>query len=89
MLDDNEVLFPMVQVGSHCSKWITVKNPSKQPVLMQLILNSGEIVDECKSQDVFMKPPSGSLAHNSSTIPMRFGFSIGESADRGLCPSEW
>ncbi|XWS41939.1 hypothetical protein CRYUN_Cryun17cG0125400 [Craigia yunnanensis] len=80
VLDDNEVLFPMVQVGSHCSKWITVKNPSKQPVVMQLILNSGEIVDECRSQDVFMKPPSGSLAHNSSIIPMRFGFSIAESA---------
>ncbi|XP_022741727.1 uncharacterized protein LOC111293208 isoform X2 [Durio zibethinus] len=80
VLDDHEVLFPMVQVGSHCSKWITVKNPSKQPVIMQLILNSGEIVDECRSQDVFMKPPYGSLAHNSSTIPNRFGFSIGESA---------
>ncbi|XVF15587.1 hypothetical protein REPUB_Repub09cG0167200 [Reevesia pubescens] len=80
VLDDHEVLFPMVQVGSHCSKWITVKNPSKQPVIMQLILNSGEIVDECKSQDILMKPLSGSLVHNSSTIPMRFGFSIGESA---------
>ncbi|XVE87158.1 hypothetical protein DITRI_Ditri18aG0093800 [Diplodiscus trichospermus] len=80
VLDDHEVLFPMVQVGSHCSKWITVKNPSKQPVLMQLILNSGEIVDECRSQDVLMDLPSGSLAHNSSAISMRFGFSIGESA---------
>ncbi|XP_007047203.2 PREDICTED: uncharacterized protein LOC18611094 isoform X1 [Theobroma cacao] len=80
VLDDHEVLFPMVQVGSHCSKWITVKNPSKQPVIMQLILNSGEIVDECRSQDVFMQPPPGSLSHNLSAIPMRYGFSIGESA---------
>ncbi|KAE8699985.1 hypothetical protein F3Y22_tig00110569pilonHSYRG00260 [Hibiscus syriacus] len=80
VLGDHEVLFPMVQVGSQCSKWITVKNPSTQPVVMQLILNSGEIVDECRSEDVFMMPLSGSLAHNSSTIPMRHGFSIGESA---------
>ncbi|XVF17718.1 hypothetical protein REPUB_Repub10bG0147800 [Reevesia pubescens] len=80
VLDDHEVQFPMVQVGSCFSKWITVKNPSKQPVLMQLILNSGEIVDECRSQDVSMKPLSGSLAHNSSAIHMRYGFSIGESA---------
>ncbi|KAE8694037.1 hypothetical protein F3Y22_tig00110788pilonHSYRG00312 [Hibiscus syriacus] len=80
VLGDHEVLFPMVQVGSQCSKWITVKNPSTQPVVMQLILNSGEIVDECRSEDVFTMPPSGSLAHNSSTIPMRHGFSIGENA---------
>ncbi|TYJ08133.1 hypothetical protein E1A91_A11G053600v1 [Gossypium mustelinum] len=80
VLDDQEVLFPMVQVGSHCSKWITVKNPSMQPVVMQLILNSGEVIDECMSQDIFVKPPSGSLVHNSSTIPMRAGFSLGESA---------
>ena len=80
VLDNQEVLFPMVQVGSHCSKWITVKNPSKQPVLMQLILNSGEIVDECRNQDVFMKPSSGILYQNSSAIPMRYGFSVGESA---------
>ncbi|OMO84185.1 hypothetical protein COLO4_22183 [Corchorus olitorius] len=80
VLDDHEVLFPMVQVGSHCSKWITVKNPSKQPVVMQLILNSGEIVDECRSQDAFLQPPSGSLTHNSSAMPMKYGFSLGESA---------
>ncbi|KAK8687769.1 hypothetical protein V6N13_086566 [Hibiscus sabdariffa] len=80
VLGDHEVLFPMVQVGSQCSKWITVKNPSTQPVVMQLILNSGEIIDECRSEDVFMMPSSGSLAHNSSAIPMRHGFSIGENA---------
>ncbi|GMI98013.1 hypothetical protein HRI_003470600 [Hibiscus trionum] len=80
VLGDHEVLFPIVQVGSRCSKWITVKNPSTQPVVMQLILNSGEIIDECRSEDVLMMPSSGSLAHNSSAIPMRHGFSIGESA---------
>ncbi|KAK9040202.1 hypothetical protein V6N11_015376 [Hibiscus sabdariffa] len=80
VLGDHEVLFPMVQVGSQCSKWITVKNPSTQPVVMQLILNSGEIIDECRSEDVFIMPSSGSLAHNSSAIPMRHGFSIGENA---------
>ncbi|XVE82763.1 hypothetical protein DITRI_Ditri16bG0031800 [Diplodiscus trichospermus] len=80
VLDNHEVLFPMIQVGSHCSKWITVKNPSNQPVLMQLILNSGEIVGECQSQDGSMKLSLGILAHNSSAIPVRYGFSIGESA---------
>ncbi|KAK8476803.1 hypothetical protein V6N13_052591 [Hibiscus sabdariffa] len=80
VLDDHELLFPMIQVGSHCSKWITVTNPSKQPVVMQLILNSGEIVDECRSQDDFIKLRSGGLDQNSSIVPMRFGFSMGENA---------
>ncbi|XP_039001076.1 uncharacterized protein LOC120127157 [Hibiscus syriacus] len=80
VLDDNELLFPMIQVGSHFSKWITVTNPSKQPVIMQLILNSGEIVDECRSQDDFIKLRSGSLVQNSSIAPIRFGFSMAENA---------
>ncbi|KAL4367564.1 hypothetical protein GQ457_05G007060 [Hibiscus cannabinus] len=80
VLDDHELLFPMIQVGSHCSKWITVTNPSKQPVIMQLILNSGEIVDECRSQADFIKLRSGGLDQNSSIVPMRFGFSMGENA---------
>ncbi|KAE8701211.1 O-Glycosyl hydrolases family 17 protein [Hibiscus syriacus] len=80
VLDENELLFPMVQDGSHFSKWITVTNPSKQPVIMQLILNSGGIVDECRSQDDFIKLRSGSLVQNSSIVPIRFGFSMRENA---------
>jgi hypothetical protein len=31
VLDGYEVLFPMVQVGTHHFRWITVTNPSEQP----------------------------------------------------------
>ncbi|KAL5557055.1 hypothetical protein UlMin_039291 [Ulmus minor] len=81
VLDDHELLFPVVQVGSYHSKWISVKNPSGQPVVMQLILNSGEIVDECKDADGLIQPPSsGSLVHDESTSPSRYGFSIAQNA---------
>lgn len=81
VLDDHEVLFPLVHVGTHQSKWITVKNPSRQPVVMQLILNSGEIIDECRESDgVLQSPSSSSLVHREYTSPKRYGFSIAESA---------
>ncbi|KAM2546554.1 hypothetical protein TB1_017962 [Malus domestica] len=81
VLTDHEVFFPMLQVGSHNSKWITVKNPSQAPVVMQLILNSGEIIDRCKSADGLTQPPSlGSMVCNESTSPSRYGFSIAENA---------
>ncbi|KAL5819566.1 hypothetical protein ACOSQ4_023408 [Xanthoceras sorbifolium] len=81
VLDDHEILFPMVQVDTHRSKWITVRNPSQQPVVMQLILNSGEIIDECRGTDGFVQPPSsGSMVHSKSARPTRYGFSITESA---------
>lgn len=80
VLDDHEVFFPTVQVGSHHSKWITAKNPSQQPVVMQLILNSGEIIDECRGPDGFTQPPSGSLVNNESNAPAKYGFSMADSA---------
>ncbi|XP_059645463.1 uncharacterized protein LOC132287019 [Cornus florida] len=81
VLDDLEVLFPTVQVGTHHSKWITVKNPSQQPVVMQLILNSGEIIDECKASDGLLLPSSSSsLVLSESTTPTRYGFSIADGA---------
>ncbi|XP_010268793.1 PREDICTED: uncharacterized protein LOC104605638 isoform X2 [Nelumbo nucifera] len=81
VLDDHEILFPMVQVGTHCSKWITVKNPSKEPVVMQLILNSVTVIDQCKTSDMFLQPSfSFSLVLNSSTAPTKYGFSITETA---------
>ncbi|KAB5547787.1 hypothetical protein DKX38_011193 [Salix brachista] len=81
VLDDHEVLFPMVQVGTYHSRWITVKNPSEQPVVMQLILNSGEIIDECRSTDGSLEPPSTSIfVHTELTAPIRYGFSMAESA---------
>lgn len=80
VLDNHELFFPMVEVGSHCAKWITVKNPSKWPVVMQLIINSGEIVDECKDPEGFIHLPSGGLIHNDSTMPKKYGFSLAEGA---------
>ncbi|XP_023544224.1 uncharacterized protein LOC111803864 isoform X1 [Cucurbita pepo subsp. pepo] len=80
VLDEHDVFFPMVEVGSHSTKWITVKNPSKWPVVMQLIINSGEIIDECKDLEEFIHLPSGSLIHNDSTMPKKYGFSLAEDA---------
>ncbi|XP_057491463.1 uncharacterized protein LOC130777215 [Actinidia eriantha] len=81
VLDDHEVLFPMVQVGTYHSKWITVKNPSQLPVVMQLILNSGEIIDECRKPDGLLQPSSSiGLVLGAYATPIRHGFSIGESA---------
>ncbi|GFZ18741.1 hypothetical protein Acr_27g0004800 [Actinidia rufa] len=81
VLDDYEVLFPMVQVGTYNSKWITVKNPSQLPVVMQLILNSGEIIDECRKPDGLLQPSSSiGLVLGAYTAPIRHGFSIGEGA---------
>ncbi|KAM6591423.1 hypothetical protein CsatA_014028 [Cannabis sativa] len=81
VLVDNELLYPMVQVGSFQAKWIFVNNPSEEPVIMQLILNSGEIINECKGTDGLIQPPSsGSLVHDESNIPSRYGFSIAEKA---------
>ncbi|KAJ4964165.1 hypothetical protein NE237_024104 [Protea cynaroides] len=79
VLADHEILFPMVQVGTHCSKWITVRNPSDQPVIMQLVLNSGAIIDQCRGADEFVQPLlSSSLIHNESMLS--YGFSIAEAA---------
>ncbi|KAJ6814767.1 uncharacterized protein M6B38_138155 [Iris pallida] len=51
VLKDHELLFPVVQIGAQFSKWITVHNPSESPVIMQLLLNSGTIIDQCKNPD--------------------------------------
>ncbi|CAA2996572.1 Hypothetical predicted protein [Olea europaea subsp. europaea] len=81
VLDENEVLFPMVQVGSHWSQWISVKNPSQKSIVMQLVLNSGEIIDECRTSDTLLQlSSSNSLVGNKSTAQTRYGFSIAESA---------
>lgn len=81
VLDDHEVLFPVVQVGSHSSQFLNVKNPSQQPVVMQLILHSGEIITECKAADSHFEPSSSwSLIGNKSTSPLKYGFSMAEGA---------
>lgn len=81
VLDDDEVLFPLVQVGSHSSRFVNVKNPSQQPVVMQLILHSGKIITECKAADGhFQAFSSGSSTVYKSTSPSKYGFSMAEGA---------
>ncbi|XAR57814.1 hypothetical protein NMG60_11026083 [Bertholletia excelsa] len=81
VLQNHEVFFPMVQVGSYHSEWVTVKNPSEQPVLMQLILNSAKIVDKCRDADGHLQPSSsGNLVLIGSEAPKRYGFSLAEGA---------
>lgn len=81
VLDDDEIIFPLVHVGSHHSKWISVVNPSDQPVVMQLLLNSGEIINECRGSDEILQPSSSyTLVLNGHTTPSRYGFSIAANA---------
>ncbi|KAK4426355.1 hypothetical protein Salat_1404100 [Sesamum alatum] len=81
VLDDNEVLYPMVQVGNHSSEWVAVKNPSQEPILVQLILNSGEVIDKCRTPEMHLQPSSSRiLAGNKSIAPTRYGFSIAKDA---------
>ncbi|CAI9110146.1 OLC1v1010122C2 [Oldenlandia corymbosa var. corymbosa] len=81
VLDDNEVLFPVVEVGNHSSAFVNVRNPSDQPVVMQLILHSGEIIDECKGVDGPLQPSaSSSLSSTGEASPARYGFSTAEGA---------
>lgn len=81
VLENLEVSFPVIQVGSFVSQWITVKNPSEHPVVMQLILNAGEIIDECKGRDGLVRPStSGDLVLDESTTPTKYGFSVPEAA---------
>lgn len=80
VLDDHELLFPMVPIGGHNAKLITVKNPTQQPVIVQLMLNLGEITKNCKDHHGHLHPPSSdNYLHDDSTIPTRYGFSIVES----------
>ncbi|KAK7406574.1 hypothetical protein VNO78_08201 [Psophocarpus tetragonolobus] len=81
VLEDHEVLFPMIQVGSYVSRWITVKNPSQHPVVVQLILNSGEIITECRGLDDLLHPSSSSfLVMDEGATPKKYGFSVPENA---------
>ncbi|XP_028760480.1 uncharacterized protein LOC114719187 [Neltuma alba] len=81
VLENLDVLFPVIQVGSFVPQWITVKNPSEHPVVMQLILNAGEIIDECRGPDGLVSPSSsGNLVLDESTTPTKYGFSVPEAA---------
>ncbi|XP_073060480.1 uncharacterized protein [Primulina eburnea] len=81
VLDDNELLFPMVHVGNYCSQWIAVKNPSQQPIAMQLILNSGEVIDKCRTSELLLLPSSSkTFLSDKLSSPIRYGFSLADNA---------
>ncbi|XP_023743282.1 uncharacterized protein LOC111891458 isoform X1 [Lactuca sativa] len=75
--NNNELTFPIVHVNTHQSKYINVINPSNQPVIMQLLLNSGEIITNCQKSDQILHPSS---FLNSQITPSRYGFSIPQHA---------
>ncbi|CAN0864178.1 Transmembrane protein 131-like [Linum grandiflorum] len=81
VISDQEMIFPVVEVGDHFSKWVTVRNPSDQPVAVQLILNAGEIVSKCKSSAPgnVVPPPSGSFIPNGIHTS-RYRFSLPQTA---------
>ncbi|KAL6551710.1 hypothetical protein OROGR_007864 [Orobanche gracilis] len=81
VLDKNEVLFPTVLVGNYSSEWISVKNPGSKPVVMQLILNSGQVIDNCRISEMHLQPSSSNMMlGNNSIAPTRYGFSIANDA---------
>ncbi|PKU69494.1 hypothetical protein MA16_Dca015366 [Dendrobium catenatum] len=80
VLEDQELLFPVVQIGNHHSKWISVHNPSKKPVVMQLVLNSGTIIDHCKSTDEHSEHTFLTTFSHFTSAEIGVGFSIAETA---------
>ncbi|KAJ3702573.1 hypothetical protein LUZ61_006278 [Rhynchospora tenuis] len=76
------VLFPPVNIGSHFSQPIIVKNPGPIPAIVQLILNSEELITECKTSDDDLSEHTFlTRSPEISATEIRFGFSI---ADSGL-----
>ncbi|XP_068636662.1 uncharacterized protein [Aristolochia californica] len=78
VLDDQEVLFPTVQIGTTFPKWITVKNPSQYPVIMQLVLNFGAVVEECKDSGELLDHVLLSDLMSNSSMNFTEGFSLPE-----------
>ncbi|KAJ8764392.1 hypothetical protein K2173_006132 [Erythroxylum novogranatense] len=80
VLDDQELLFSMVEIGNRAPKWIIVKNPSQKPVVMQLILHSGEIIEDCRTDGILRPSFSNSLLHTKLNASTRYGFLMEESS---------
>lgn len=80
LLDNQELLFPLIPIGKYHAKSITLRNPSQQPVIVQLILSSGESVDNCKTcYDHQNSPSLSSSICNDSTRVNKYGFSVADS----------
>ncbi|KAL3646259.1 hypothetical protein CASFOL_011439 [Castilleja foliolosa] len=81
ILDKNELVFPTVLVGNYSSQFITVKNPSPKPVAIQLILNSAQLINNCRIPETLLQTSfSNTLVSNNSIAPTRYGFSIPKDA---------
>lgn len=81
VLYETELLFPMVFVGNYSSQWIAVRNPSEEPVVMQIILNSGEVIDKCEiPEELFQLSSPKIFVGEKSIAPTSYGFSIANGA---------
>ncbi|EEC74649.1 hypothetical protein OsI_10299 [Oryza sativa Indica Group] len=80
VLTDQKMLFPIVQVGSQFSKWITVHNPSLEHASMQLVLNSEEIIGQCKTINDACEHTFSSRSPEVDSTETRFGFSLSDAA---------
>ncbi|KAG8097130.1 hypothetical protein GUJ93_ZPchr0013g35276 [Zizania palustris] len=90
VLTDQELSFPIVQVGSQFSKWITIHNPSLEHVSVQLVLNSEEIIGQCKTVNDACEHTFSSRSPEINSTETRFGFSLSDTAitDANIDPSE-
>jgi hypothetical protein len=80
VLMEHELMFPVVQIGSQFSKWITVHNPSLEPAAMQLVMNSEEIIGQCKTVNDVCEHAFSSRSPEIGSMETRFGFSLNEAA---------
>ncbi|TKV97797.1 hypothetical protein SEVIR_9G518500v4 [Setaria viridis] len=90
ILMDHEIMFPIVQIGSQFSKWIKVHNPSLEHAAMQLVVNSEEIIDQCKTVTDVCELTFSSKSPEINSTETRFGFSLSDVAitEAHVGPSE-
>ncbi|CAL4921150.1 unnamed protein product [Urochloa decumbens] len=90
VLMDHEMMFPVVQIGSQFSKWIKVHNPSLEHAAIQLVVNSDEIIDQCKTVTDVCELTFSSKSPEINSTETRFGFSLSDAAitDAHVGPSE-
>jgi hypothetical protein len=90
VLMDHEMMFPIVQIGSQFSKWIKVHNPSLEHAAMQLVVNSEEIIDQCKTVTDVCELTFSSKSPEINSTETRFGFSLSDAAisEAHVGPSE-
>lgn len=80
VLMDRELIFPVVQIGSQFSMWVTVHNPSLEHAAMQLVMNSEEIIGQCKIVNDACERAFSSRSPEIDSTETRFGFSLNEAA---------